>query len=306
MCVPPRGQCVFSSLDGSYTVNVNRPQYPYDVELHAPICITQASDGAYPDSSFFDPLDPTNTYHGGYDYRILVTSTWLMPSTQKAALNTFLRSVLGGRAQNFILSLGDNHTGFYPFGVDMGDYGDYIVRILSQDQGGVLASPFRWFEDQFAMVLVTPPSAPANILAQAQGALSIGSYATGLMYPQDGFKAKSIYDIQTDISISGKPYSIDSPIISDSWETEFQLDLNSGNMQNLIYQLFSVTRTADVNIVAPSGFWPYGADQGAGGTYQCKFLGSEHTDKEVILKMSNIGFNQWQIPLNFYLKDKIA
>jgi hypothetical protein len=221
-------------------------------------------------------------------------------------MNAFLRNVTSGRAENFILRLGENHTGFYPFGPDRGDYGDFTVRLLTQEQSGCLREPYQWFEDTLSLVMVNFPTAPMVFPGLVQGGMSIGDFATGLMFPQNGINPKVSYNLQTGLGMSGVPNSLDGNLLSDQWECEFELSCNASNTVNTILQLLTVTRTQDVNIITPAGYFLYGADKGSSGTYTSKFLGSSHDGKELILKVSHIGIDQFSIPLSFWLKEKLV
>jgi hypothetical protein len=67
-------------------------------------------------------------------------------------------------------------------------------------------------------------------------------------------------------------------------------------------QLINTTRAADVDIVAPDSTYLFGMDNGSSDTYTCKFLGSTDDDRETVLLMTHIGYQQWVMPLRFYRK----
>ena len=294
----------------TYSTVINRPAWPYDIEIHMPIAITQAADGSYPDNGFFDPLKEAGDTLGTFDSRILSSSLWRMTADQKYSFNAFMRDLRMGRAENMIMRLGDDHTGFFPFCPDISDKGDYVVRELSRDQSGVQMSPFKWFEDTVALVMVTPSASAISLTPSNQGGLYIGNCAYGLMYPQNGIVPKAIYNFQTALSESGAPYSLDGDARGDSWEASFDLYCNSYNCMAIIDKLVKVYRTQDVPITVPKDYYMFGADQssylGLAGTYNAKFLGSERTDKEVILRVTHIGYNQFKIPMNFYMKEMVS
>ena len=298
----------FYDATDNYSVDVNRPSYPYDVEIHMPIAITQAADGSYPDNGFFDPLNEAQDTLGTYDYRILTSSLWRMPADQKTSLNAFMRDLRMGRAENMVMKLGSAYTGFYPFGPDKGENGNFTVRELSRYQSGVQMAPFKWFEDTIAFVMTGGGGGGVLLSPMAQGELFIGGNAYGLMYPQDGIKPKPIYNFSTGISETGAPNSLDGGIVGDSWETGFDLLCNGYSCSEIITKLTQTYRTLDIPIVVPPNYYMFSADQSAGlaGSYKAKFLGSERTDKEVILRVTHYGFNQFKIPMNFYMKERVS
>jgi hypothetical protein len=281
-------------------VDVDLPHWPYDMEIHMPIVISKASDGTYPANGFFDPPDeddPPN--YGTYDYRILNIPSWKLSATQKTALNAFLRDPTMGRGENFIIRQGATSTGFYSCGADYIDHGDTIVRVLEDNQGGVLSTPYKWFEDQLKFIIVTPPATASAPTGYDEGEFYIGSCPYGFKMPQNEFSPESTYNLQTGISINGTPNSLDGPLSSDSWETTCTIECTTANAYYLITELLS-KRTADIDILVDGDWYPFGADWPFGGSYTCKFLGSEMGEKEIVLRATHVGYDRWEIPLHFW------
>ena len=283
---------------GAVEIPVNLPKYGYEVKIHMPITTQKACDGSY---SFFDPRNPSNALTGQYDYRTCSATLWNSPGG-KESLNVFLINSLLGRACDFTLSLGSDPTGFFPGGPDWGDKGDFTMRVVSRDQTGAMSAPWLWFQDDVQLIITGHPAytPPAQF---SQGNFEIGSIQN-LMFPQGWFKPKTDYNFDTGLSVSGVPHSLDSTSKSDTWESSWDQDLNTGNAAALI-QYFIVNRVQNLAIVAPSNFYPFGVDQGDSGIYSAKFLGSENTGKEIIISAKHIGYNQWILPLNFWCIEKL-
>lgn len=279
-------------------IDIYRTQWPYKTEIHAPICISQASDGTYPDNGFFDPgLE--------YDYRILNMSALMLPASQKINLNAFLNSVSQGRCENFILDLGIDSTGFYPFGIDIGDAGTFIVRVISRTQSGMKTDPWKWFTDEISMVLIdsTGAGSTEGLVGRNEGVFYIGDIENGFIMPDDGYEPESNYNFSTGITVSGVPHSIDNPKSSDYYTTKFTLSSNAYATNELITQLMTSTRTADIILRAPDSFCMFGVDLiGHAGNYTCKFLGSSKTDKEVVLIIKHIHYDRFETELTFWCK----
>jgi hypothetical protein len=292
----------FSTTAGGSSFTVNRPAWGYEVEIHMPITVSKAADGTY---GFFDPVDEDG-YAGTYDYRVLSSALWRMTAAQKTNLNAFMRDPALGRAVDFNIDLGETASGFFPGGPDLYDNGTFRVREVSREQSGRQVRPWRWFEDDGALVIVTPEDDPRDYYtAWSQGKLFIGDIATGFMYPQDGFKPSAQYSLQTQLLITGVPSSINGPVAGDSWETSFELLCNTKNAAALISYL-TTHRTNDMTLQVPAYHDPFGIDQIAFyGTYTAKFLGSERTDREMILRVKHIGHEQFLIPLSFWMKGKL-
>jgi hypothetical protein len=287
-------------------ISVNFPAWGYETEIHMPICITQAADGSYPDNGFFDPLADDGVTLGSYDYRILKSALIRMTNYQKNYYNAFMRNVVLGRAQNMVMRLTAGQ-GFFPFGPDLSDNGNFVVRELSRQQSGKQMRPFRWYEDTVSYVLIGLGSGTPSATPHSQGHLQIGA-VTGLMYPQSGIKCDPKYEVQTQTTITGAPSSINGPLVGDSWVASFELLCNTYNAAALIYQFTHTTRTSDLTVVVPQHYDMFGVDQsylGAGGTFITKFLGSSRTDKEIVLNIKHIGHNQFLIPITLWLKAKI-
>jgi hypothetical protein len=299
----------FSDIAKANSVTVNMPGWGYETEIHMPIAITQAEDGKYPDNGFFDPLNAAGTLLGTFDYRVLSSCLWRMTPQQKSDFNAFMRNVSRGRAQDMVMGLGVSNIGFYPFGIDMSDTDDFIVREINRDQSGKQMRPFRWSEDGMSLIMISHVGVSFSAAPSSQGKLFIGDIVNGFMYPPGGIKPKPTYAFATQLSVSGAPSSINGPLTADSWETSFDLYCNTYNAWALIDQLVNKTRTADIPLIVPDHFDLFGADQsvgGAGGTYTAKFLGSSRSDKEIVIKITHVGFNQFKIPLTFWMKSKAA
>lgn len=282
----------FTGADGTY-IDVNRPSWQYDVDIHMPITISDIEPDGY---SFFDVSN-----NGAYDYRILSTAKLQLPAAQKANLNSFFKSTLKGRCETVTMALGSDPTGFFPFGPDLGDSGTFSVHVLSRTQSGQLLQPWKYWEDDIALVLVPPSPAYTPARGAIQGSLQIGTI-TGLMAPQAGFNPASNYKYQTLITRTGTPYSQDGREASDFWETSWDQQCNNGNASVLVAFLVSTAgRTADITITTPAAQYPYGSDKLSGGSFVSRFLGSSRSKNEVIIKISHNAYNHFLIPLSFWM-----
>jgi hypothetical protein len=281
---------------GENSVTINRPMWGYTSEIHMPISVQPRAPSGY---GFFDPPEAGTGNLGTFDYR-LCTIVEQLPTAQKVALNAFFRDAGKGRCENVTLSLGNDPTGFFPFGPDLGDSGDFTVRMVGQEQGGMLFAPFKYFEDKITLVLIRGSTLPTYAIPApiAQGNFQIGTLF-GLLYPQNDFKPRSAYAMQTALSRTGDPFSVDGRAAGDAWETSFDQQCNAANAANLI-ALLVANRTTPINVIAPSDFYALGADQGASGTYSCNCLGSSHTKNEIVITVTHEHHNQFTIPLSFY------
>jgi hypothetical protein len=286
----PEGKMQF--IAGGSTITINRPGYGYAVDCVLPIVTADKHPSGY---SFFD-RDASKTDH----YRVLNTATWQLPTDQKLALNAFFRAASLGRCETVTLRLGATATGFFPFGPDYGDVGDFTVRLLSQVQSGILLSPWRYWQDGLSLVLVTAPAyaLPSQV---DQGSFQIGT-VNGLLFPQEGFKPEARYNHRTDLSLSGVPSSIDGLESSDSWESSWDQQCNQSKAAALVSFLTGATgRSADISVIAGENYYTFGGDNGSGNAYTCKFLGSSHERKKIIISIRHDRYNQFTIPMTFWM-----
>ena len=282
---------------GENSIQVNMSTYGYSVDIVMPIASQKDAQGSY---SFFDaPAGPYNASVGSYDYRLLNTATWRIPADQQIALSAFFKDANRGRGQDVIMTLQSN-SGFFPFGPDLGDIGDFTVRLLTQEQGGRLGKPWNYFESKVQLVLVIPPGDYSIPTPQSEGNFSIGN-ASGLRYCD--FTPKTIRNIQTALTASGLPISLDGRTSGDSYESTWTQTLNQSNAAALLSFLVSSSgRVSDFSIVAPSNFYAFGADNSSAGTYTAKLLGSKQESKQMILTFTHEFFDRWSVPLSFWMK----
>ena len=280
------------------TITIDRPQYGYNAEIHMPIHTSRYHPFGY---GFFDCGGNAKTF----DYRICNTARWVLPADQKAALNDFLRDSAKGRNQNITISLGATSTGFYPGGPDLGDVGDWVFRVYERQQGGMTLSPYRHFQDEISLVLVTAPTAQALPSGVDQGSLQIGSI-TGLMFPQQGYNPEAKYNASTGFSRSGVPFGIDGTMASDSWESAWTQRCNNGKAASLVdFLIGTLGRANEITVITDYFNYIFGSDRGSNGAYICRFLGSSKTKNEIIIKCQHNRFNEWEIPLSFWMQDKV-
>ena len=281
--------------DGTHTITINAPTWPYSCEIVMPISSIKDSQGT---PTFFDPPNSTGTL-GTWDYRILNTGTWRIPSDQQLALSAFFQDASKGRGENVIMTL-QSGSGFFPFGPDLGDTGAFTVRLLSQEQSGRLGRPWNHFENTVTLVLVSAPGGYASPSQSIEGNLSIGT-VSGLQFVD--YAPKTLRNIKNYITKSGAPFCIDGASAGDSYETSFVQICNNGNSAALVaYLVSSYARSNDIAIVAPSNYYFFAVDNSSNGTYTAKFLGSDNTGKSMTLKITHERYNQFSIPLSFWLK----
>lgn len=278
-------------------ITVRLPDFGYKVDIHMPIHVAETHPHGY---ATFD-ADNTN----GNDYRVLTASAWLLTQSEKYALNEFFKQADIGRCENVTMRLGSASTGFYPFGPDLGDVGDFTVRLLEQKQGGATHLPKTYFRDDLSFVLVSAPGGYSLPTELSEGPFQIGAIS-GLMPPQVEVSSDTMLNYANILSRTGVPYSMDGRTNSDAYETSIEQWCNESKAAALVNHIVTTVRSNDVDIVAGNNYYLYGMDNGASGVYTSMFLGSNRTKNEVILSLTHERFNRWIIPMNFWLKSIAA
>lgn len=286
------------SYAGVELAEVSNPQYGYQVDARMPIITSRIKPFGY---SFCD-VDST----GSYDFRVLTGINLLLSASQKSTFNLLFNSLSGNiRCEKFILRLGNDPSGFFPFGPDYGDSGDFCVQLVSWAQGGMLFAPWKYFRDELAMVFCpdeTWPKPEYELPAEvSQGSFEIGS-VDGLLQPQRGFKPVSQYNYsKVGLTRSGVPSVVDGKqFYCDAWETSFEQWCNPSKAAALMDFLTGATgRASAMNLVAGTNYYPYGIDKGSSGTFSSNLLGSENTGHEIVVSCKHVGVTRFSFPLNF-------
>jgi hypothetical protein len=274
-----------------------RPEYGYEVEIHFPISQVKAADGT---RSFYCNAPP---------YRILLASSFIMNPQDKRQLDDFLRITV--RGAGIVLDLGTDPTGFYPFGPDFGDYGQFPCCLTGQTPTGQLFAPFGWFGDDYHLVMTaqpiqTPAYAFGSRRRQGDFSITVGSVLLNdLPYPENGFTVKNSYSYTTSLSKTGVPSTIDGRNSADNYVSEFELSLyreNAAAMVNAIADTFN--NGVSLCTITDCGFYVFGINNGKKGIYDsCRFLGSsdDGAGNEIVVKVTHSTFDCFKIPLAFAL-----
>jgi hypothetical protein len=273
-------------LNGANSITIPLPLYGYTVDISMSFKISVAADGTrtiWDDTAALVP-----------DKRILSGCKFQLSASYQHAFQDFLTDETLGRCENIIMRLGATPTGFYPFGPDLGDVGDFTCRIIENETAGALFSPWLHFESGLSFTLVTPPSYSLPDIV-SEGSFQIGT-VTGLRLPQAGFKVERENNFKTVATNTGAPYSIDGLTASDQYLTSWSQEGNASLAGALISFLKSTSgRGADITIIAPTKYYMKGAENNSGGTYTTKLLSN-------VLSITHNRFDEFSIPMNVWMK----
>ena len=266
---------------GGNTITVKAPEYGYDTTIGMNLHYSRVQNG-------YKVGDDGATY----DSRYCTVPSWLMDSTDMLELSEFFNKLDKGRGQDFTLGLGSG-SGFFPFGADKGDVGDFICSLWDHKKGGAMFSPFRYFQNSMTFYMVSAPAYSPGA-AETEGTLSIGTVTT-LRHPQTLPKPMHEQGIIRAVSRGGSVSSVDLGGSGDVYESDLDLTMKRGNCAALITYLTgasSAGRAGDITVVSPSGSWLFGIDQLSAGTYTTKLLTPE-------IKIKHESTNRFSTTLKF-------
>ena len=197
-----------------------------------------------------------------YDSRKCKISGWLINATEQAELIEFLNNLTKGRNNQITLKLGATSSGFFPFGADYGDKGDFIIWIppIDYKEGKQLYDPLRWWENDLTFCLVPQSALPSYTPATAEneGSLQIGTVAH-LLCPQELFDSRHIQALVASVTGDGTVDFVDKSSLIDELETVVPLQMRNGNCAALITFLTGAgERKQTFEITTPNGSFPFG------------------------------------------------
>jgi hypothetical protein len=221
------------------------------------------------------------------DYRTC-RCVFTLNATAADTMNDLFREAGDGRGVNATLTLPAG-SGFYPFGPDTGDAGAFTVRIVSYKPGKQLEEPFNHFRNELSMVCTAFPAyvLPAQV---DEGELTIGGVAN-LRWPDDWSDSESMYDVTTQLTRNGTPYSVDKNV--NRYETILEMICRHNKAAALINHLVVTVRAANLTITPPANTYLFGRDNAA-AAYTCQWL-----DEEV--DIIHRAFDRFEFALHFYM-----
>ena len=268
---------------GSTDIPLPTPTWGYTSTIDLPLWITKNDDKSY--DTWDDGAGATT-----YDRRS-VSCVWLLNLADTNSLVDIFTNVAKGRGGDLTLKLGTN-SGFYPFGPDRGDSGNFTVKLLSVNQKPSIGHPQDYFNVEVR--LANTGSYPAYSLPDqfTEGHLQIGTIS-GLRYPQ----SMHLQNIQMATSAiqknNSEVASIDRSIDGDGSDCTLPLTLMQCNAAALINHLTATVRAGTVDIIPPANSYLFGRQNGSTATYTCKWIQNQ-------ISIINTNFNSFDFELNFH------
>jgi len=221
------------------------------------------------------------------DYRTC-RCQFVLSAANAETMNDIFSDGARGRGVNVTMTLPVG-SGFYPFGPDHGDSGAYTVRVVAYEPGKQLEEPYNHFRPEMSLVSVAGPvyALPAQV---AEGALTIGTVAA-LRWPDDWSGSESVYDVGTQLTRDGTPYSIDKNV--DRYETVLAMICNQSKAAALINHLAGTVRDANLTITPPANTYLFGRDN-EGAAYTCQWLNES-------IEIMHRSHDRFEFSLRFYM-----
>lgn len=255
------GKITLISEGALNTIEISMPSFPYKTIIEYPYDIQKLDNGQY------DIWDNGSAY----DKR-KCRCLFILSPTEQQTLNNFLRddniAVSRGRAYDITMSM-DADSGFFPFGPDKGDTGDFTVAIIIRKSDAIGEEPFKYFKSELEIINVG--SYPSyNLPSQiAEGNLTIGTI-TNNRFPPDWFEPEVKYQYTATRRENGAVSWIDRGEMGDWYETTLKMRSNESKTAAIINYLNTI-RTANFNIIAPADMYMFGRDIG-NGTIEVKLI----------------------------------
>jgi hypothetical protein len=185
--------------------------------------------------------------------------------TAIAGAATRAQWIIDNQGDELTLDLGTEHTGFFPFGPDYGDVGEFTVVITAKKFTGVLQAPYLHFGLQLEMVLQgTHDNVPIDPIDE--GILQIGE-VTGLMYPQESIDNPYEYGIKSQVGAGG--FTEHGNGGYNKHVSDFILRCNTSKAAALAQWFTLYARWEVFSVLTGANFYLFGVVRGD-GTYQVK------------------------------------
>jgi hypothetical protein len=277
---PTDGHIEFQDPDAN-TIDVPIAIFPYKTIIELPFEWQKQDDGTW------------EGYDHGTDYdKRSCECSFYFDATDMQTFNNFFRTDGQGRGRDVTMRMNAG-SGFFPFGADKGDVGDFTIALIIKKHGMVGESPFRYFKvdviiyNTGAWPAYTPPA------EVSEGNLTIGTISN-LRFPPKWFKPKIGYGEFVTIEQNSSSQWIDRSINYDWYETGFNMVCNESKAAALIAYLVDTARINTFTVTPPTDSYMFGRDQGSSANYTVRMIQDKIT-------ITNDVFNRHSLALNFAL-----
>ena len=274
---------------GIYSVVLPAPQWGYETIIDMNMNLDVSPEGK---PKYFD-------YTSQHDKRKCKVSFYLT-SSQSTAIYSFLQNE-SVRCSDITMTM-DSGSGFYPFGSDKYSL-TYDIRVLNHSRPGKLLRPHMRFPFEIEMLMVDTGTLLTIPAGRKQGNLTIGT-ANNLPFPKTPSENEFVYNSISEITLGGNAYSMDKGLVNDSdtgyWTSSLSLELNVYNMSKLLSCLVGFSRSQNISIDCPKGFFMFGTEK-SNSDGSGKYIVKQMIKK---LNVAHSVYNRQKIELKFLLISK--
>lgn len=264
-------------------IDIRKPLWGYETLITMPIDFSRQADSSY---DYYD-----SGTDGSLDVR-QCQCDFYCDETEQATLEK-LRNNTEGRARNLILELSTS-SGFFPFGADLGDTGNFNVSIEFLTVGSIGMAPFRHFKNTVRFTMFgTPTSYSIPTDETLVGPVTIGD-VSNLRFPDLWFNAQQGIGSKTTIMNGGTAIFVNRGGSADSFSTEFELRMRNARAARLLKYITSYGRAeafSAMPLITPTGCFPFGRGKATGGTFSVRLI-------QDTLSIKHVGFQQFNMTLN--------
>jgi len=236
-------------VKGVNDIEISMPSYDYETTVVFPWDITKLENGHI------------SIYDNGaiYDKR-KCTCLVYMEANELALFNRFVNfNSNDSKASDLVLQMNTN-SGFFPFGADKGDVGDFEVALQIKNHGRVGDVPFRYFVVELTMhnVGVYPNyTLPTN---RPEGNFSFGNVGE-CRFPSGWFVPAVKFSNYLTIDQGSRSNWIDRGSEGDSYLTEFTFELDNPKASRVIKEISETIRAENFIVVPPELGYMFGRDK---------------------------------------------
>jgi hypothetical protein len=268
--------------DGTNTITIDPPQFGYASTISLPFTVSELDNG------HFQVWDDGLGFQT-YDIRYCDCAVFVAQSMMNSLLD-ILEATSKGRSKQLTIGLGSTATGFFPFGPDKGDKGDFIVTLVSMNQKASIGHP----EDYFPLDvrLACTGAYPVYVLPSQidDGSLQIGTIQK-LRFPQSMHEQDFNYRTNEHITQGADAFTNSRGEGSDKYVINLALDEFQPNMAALINHIVGTVRANTVRITPPSNSWLSGA------LYSDSYIDAKMITKDI--KIIHRKYNDFGVNLSF-------
>ena len=271
--------------DGSNTLEIDLPIFNYQTFINMPLEIVELDNKQF---EIYDHGQNAETY----DIRKCVCD-FELNATDQNNLNEFFSNASATpstRGKDCIIRMKE-YSGFFPFGADKGDKGDFTVAAFLIQTPKLSDDPFNYFE--CSVVFINTGSYPAySLIAEVnEGSFTIGS-VTNNRFPPGWFEPKSVYANHPIIHRDGSSTWIDKSANGDGYTTDFTMYSNQSKTAKILqYLTSSNARANSFQVTQDAKMYMFGRDKT--NTTSNVYL----VQKEIIC--THVNYNRFTFPLKF-------